>query len=103
MLEDPLQIALDYVWNWQDSQLKGRIQAISFYVASVSFMVAAYVAAITATKSVPGVAAGIAFVGGVGSSLAFGFIDKRFSESMKIGEDALRLLEEKLRKQVKVN
>ena len=101
MSADPLELALDYAWNWQDTQLKGRLQAINFFIVSTAFLVASYVTALTALDAgIPGVASGIAVVGGVGSSLAFQFIDKRFSDSMLIGEAALIKLEQKLKERI---
>jgi len=87
-------VALDHAWKWFEYHANQRMTMIRFYVVAVGGIAAA--TGVLLTVSHENFLAGLMSVLGIITSLAFKRLDKRVSDLVKIGEDALKHEQAKL-------
>ena len=94
--QKPSRVALEevreYAWNWFALHANQRMQTFNYFLIAMAFIATAYG---TVISRAPEVAAGVATIGLV-LSIAFHQLDERNRDLVKIGEAALKHVEEKL-------
>jgi hypothetical protein len=91
-LSVPEQQALGHAWSWFALHAGQRLQLLNFFLVSVAFLTAAYVAAFNDHPAVSGVVG----VAGAVVSFAFRRLELRTRELVHIGEAPLAVLEARL-------
>lgn len=88
----PEQQALAHAWSWFALHAGQRLQLLNFFLVSVAFLTAAYVAAFEDHPAVSGI------VGVVGAIVSFAFrrLELRTRELVHVGEAPLAVLEARL-------
>jgi len=91
--DEPLvhKLAFEYAWGYFSLHAGQRMQSVNFFLLAASFLVAAYVSAITGQH--PGLAAGISLVG-ASSSFVFYRIERRVRGLLQAAEHALHPMEQ---------
>src|SRR5471030_2120504 len=82
------ELALDHAWKWFEYHATQRMTMIRFYVVAAGGIAAG--TGILLTTSHENLLAGLLSIIGVLTSLAFKRLDKRVSDLVRVGEDALK-------------
>jgi hypothetical protein len=88
------EVALDHAWNWFEYHANQRMIMIRFYLIAAGGIAAGIGALLTTAHE--NLLAGLLSILGAITSMAFKRLDKRVSDLVKIGEDALSLQQAKI-------
>jgi hypothetical protein len=89
---ESLEIAREYAWSWFALHASQRMQHLNHFLIAAAFLFAAYGTALPHNEVA---AIGVALVGFL-TCLAFHRLELRTRELVKLGEDALRCVEDVL-------